>query len=106
MLMRRSKRRYLAIVYDLERSQSEVKREIEEQFMQLFGTVAVEFAFLRTYQCKNERILILGCDLEYLERILITVALVCKPITTISLSGTLRRLRRRLDSIQADILNA
>jgi len=104
-LMMRSKRRYLAILFDLERSQTEIKRDIEDRFMQLFGTIAVEDAFLRSYQSKKNGILILGCDLEYLEKVLFTIAVVCKPMTTLSLSGTLRRLRRRLDSIQLDSPN-
>ena len=97
MLKRRNKRRYLAILYDLSMSHMDVRREIDERFTELFGSLAIEFAYVRAYYCKHEGILILGCDLNYVEQILFTVAVLRRPVTAIAMSGTLRRLRKGLD---------
>jgi RNase P/RNase MRP subunit POP5 len=97
MLRRRSKRRYFAIQSKLSLSQGELTRVVEQRFTELFGNIATQFAYLRSYRSKHQGILILGCDLEYVEQILFTLALLHYPITCIAMSGTLRRLRKGLD---------
>ena len=96
MLRRKNKRRYLALLYDPNTSQTEVKGDIQGRFMELFGSVATELAYLRTYHSKQNGILILSCDLEYLEKILFTIAMMAQPMTAVMMSGTIRKLRERL----------
>jgi hypothetical protein len=43
--------------------------------------------------------LILGCDLNYVEQVLFTIAVLRHPMTAIAMSGTLRRLRKGLDKL-------
>ena len=50
MLRRRNKRRYLAILCKLDLSLAELRREIEQRFTELFGSVAIEFAYVRILQ--------------------------------------------------------
>ena len=96
MLRRRNKRRYLAVLYDPNTSQTEVKGDIQGRFMELFGSLAMELAYLRAYHSKQNGILILSCDLEYLEKILFTIAMMAQPMTAVMMSGTIRKLRERL----------
>jgi len=96
MLRRKNKRRYLAVLYDPNTSQTEVKGDIQGRFMELFGSLATELAYLRTYHSKQNGILILSCDLEYLEKILFTIAMMAQPMTAVMMSGTIRKLRERL----------
>jgi RNase P/RNase MRP subunit POP5 len=98
MLRRRNKRRYLAVLYDPNTSQTEVKGDIQRRFTELFGSLATELTYLRAYHSRHSGILILGCDLEYLERILFTIAMMEQPMTAVMMSGTIRKLRERLDS--------
>ena len=101
MLRRKNKRRYLAVMYDPNTSQTQVKGDIQGRFMELFGSIATELAYLRAYHSKQNGILILSCDLEYLERILFTIAMMEQPMTVVMMSGTIRKLRERL--IQSEI---
>jgi RNase P/RNase MRP subunit POP5 len=98
MLRRKNKRRYLAVMYDPNTSQTQAKGDIQGRFMELFGSIATELAYLRAYHSKQNGILILSCDLEYLERILFTIAMMVQPMTAVMMSGTIRKLRERLDS--------
>ena len=75
MLRRKNKRRYLAVMYDPNTSQTQVKGDIQGRFMELFGSIATELAYLRAYHSIQNGILIMSCDLEYLERILFTIAM-------------------------------
>lgn len=99
MLRRRSKRRYLAILYRLDLSHAEIRRKVEQRFTELFGNMAIQFAYLKSYRSKYQGIFILGCDLEYLEQILFTIAVLHHPMAAIAMSGTLRRLRKGLDEL-------
>jgi RNase P/RNase MRP subunit POP5 len=101
MLRRKNKRRYLAVLYGPNKSQTQVKADIQGRFMELFGTLAAEMAHIRVYHSKQNGILILSCDLEYLERILFTIAMMEQPMTAVMMSGTIRKLRERL--IQSEI---
>ena len=103
MLRRRNKRRYLAILCKLDLSLGELRREIEQRFTELFGSVAIEFAYVRSYSSKYQGILILGCDLNYIEQVLFTIAVLHHPMTSIAMSGTLRRLRKGLDKLNCDL---
>lgn len=105
MLRRRNKRRYLAILYKLDLSVAELRREIDQRFTELFGSLAIEFAYVRSYYTKHQGILILGCNLKYIEQILFTIAVLHHPMTAIAMSGTLRRLRKGLDELNY-IMNA
>jgi RNase P/RNase MRP subunit POP5 len=105
MLRRRNKRRYLAILYKLDLSLAELRREIDQRFTELFGSLAIEFAYVRSYYTKYQGILILGCNLKYIEQILFTIAVLHHPMTAIAMSGTLRRLRKGLDELNY-IVNA
>lgn len=96
MLRRKNKRRYLAVLYDPNTSQTEVKGDIQGRFMELFGSLATELAYLRAYHSKQNGILLLSCDLEYLEKILFTIAMMAQPMTAVMMSGTIRKLRERL----------
>lgn len=98
MLRRRNKRRYLAVLYDPNDFQIDSKRNIQGRFTELFGSIATELAYLRLYHSGHKGILILGCDLEYLERILFTIAMMQQPMTAVTMSGTIRKLRGRLES--------
>jgi RNase P/RNase MRP subunit POP5 len=103
MLRRRNKRRYLAILCKLDLSLAELRREIEQRFTELFGSVAIEFAYVRSYSSKYQGILILGCDLKYIEQVLFTIAVLHHPTTAIAMSGTLRRLRKGLDKLNYNL---
>jgi RNase P/RNase MRP subunit POP5 len=96
MLRRKNKRRYLAVQYDPNTSQTQVKGDIQGRFMELFGSLAAELAYLRMYHSKQNGILIMSCDLEYLERILFTIAMMKQPMTAVLMSGTIKKLRERL----------
>ena len=101
MLSRKNRRRYLAVLYEPNKSQTQVMRDIQGRFMELFGCLATELAYLRVYNSKQNGILILSCDLEYLERILFTIAMMDQSMTVVMMSGTIRKLRERL--IQSEI---
>jgi len=103
MLRRRNKRRYLAILCKLDLSLAELRRELEQRFTELFGSVGIEFAYVRSYSSKYQGILILGCDLNYIEQVLFTIAVLHHPMTAIAMSGTLRRLRKGLDKLNYNL---
>jgi RNase P/RNase MRP subunit POP5 len=94
MLKRRDKRRYLSIVHAGESSDSFVNAIIK-RFSELFGSIATERAAIRlVQQGANESII--NCSLEQLENVLVAITLIDQQVVTIGMSGSIRRLLRRM----------
>ena len=63
---------------------------------ELFGHITTEKSPIRLIQSKEMNIIVICCKLEGLDNILSTIALTDPPIVTLDISGTLKRLQRRL----------
>ena len=68
---------------------------IKKRNSELFGHIANEKSFIRLIQPEGTNLIIISCKLEGLENILSTIALSYPPLTTLDMSGTLKRLRKR-----------
>ena len=105
MLNHREKRRYLAIMYD-ENSlyrPSQLHEKIVERFKDLFGVIHSEFAMLKLYDSEIGNILFVGCKLKYLDYLLVSLSMTQPSFTVVSLSGTLKKLRKNVSRL--DIRN-
>ena len=98
MLNHKEKRRYVAIMYDesgLYRP-FQIHEKIVVRFRELFGIFQSEMAMLKLYDSEFGNIMIVGCKLKYLEYFLVSLTLTQPALTTVSLSGTLKRLRKNV----------
>jgi hypothetical protein len=105
MLNHREKRRYLAIMYD-ENSlyrPLQLHEKIIERFKELFGVIHSELATLKIYDSEIRNILFIGCKLKYLDYLLVSLSMTQPSSTVISLSGTLKKLRKNVSGL--DIRN-
>ena len=101
MLNHREKRRYLALMYDENSvySTSQLHEKIVERFKDLFGIINSELATLKQYDSGFGNILFLGCKLKYLDYLLISLSMTQPPFTVITLSGTIKKLKRNVSKL-------
>jgi RNase P/RNase MRP subunit POP5 len=96
MLKRRNKRRYLALLHSGQYDGIDIVNLIKIRSSELFGHITTEKSPIRLIQSKEMNIIVICCKLEGLDNILSTIALTDPPIVTLDISGTLKRLQRRL----------
>lgn len=99
MLNRRDKRRYLAIwTGDQGYDRRRIVDAITKRSTELFGQIATEKARIRFIaEDEKEVIVIISCKLEMLGTMLSTIVLMHPPIVLLSISGTLKALRTRME---------
>ncbi len=105
MLNHREKRRYVAIMYDengLYRP-FQLHEKIVERFKELFGVIHSELAMLKLYDSQIGNILFVGCKLKYLDYLLVSLSMTQPSFIVVSLSGTLKKLRKNISTL--DIRN-
>ncbi len=105
MLNHREKRRYLAIIFDENNvyRHFQLHEKIVERFKELFGVIHYELAMLKLYDSEIGNILFVGCKLKYLDYFLFSLSLTQPSFTVVSLSGTIKKLRKNVSSL--DIRN-
>ncbi|HXV46113.1 MAG TPA: Rpp14/Pop5 family protein [Nitrososphaera sp.] len=96
MLNRRAKRRYLLIMHTCEAS--DAVSAITKRCSELFGSIAAEKAAVRLVKPENGMTTI-KCRLEQLDNVLVSIALTDPSVVTLDISGTMKRLQRRLAKI-------
>lgn len=99
MLNRRDKRRYLAIWNGERRyDRRKIVDAVSKRSSELFGPIATEKAKIRFIGVdEKEVIIIISCKLEMLGSMLSTIVLMHPPIVLLSISGTLKALRTRIE---------
>jgi len=106
MLKHREKRRYVAILYSEPHLYKPVQLHeiIVRRFKELFGVLHCELAMLRLYDSKFGNTLFIGCKLKYLDNFLFSLSMTQPPVTVISLSGTLKKLRKNVSTLNLETL--
>ena len=99
VLRRKPKKRYISILHA--GGDSEVQEAISKRCAELFGSVAVEKAAIRLLGAYSDFIII-RCNLSEIHAVLVSLALVNPPMITLAMSGSVRRLRKRLEPIGKD----
>ena len=101
MLNHREKRRYVAIMYD-ENSiyrPFQLHEKIGIRFKELFGVFQMQSALLKLYDSEFGNVMIVGCKLKYLDYFLVSLVLGEPSLTVVSISGTLKRLRKNVSKM-------
>jgi RNase P/RNase MRP subunit POP5 len=108
MLNRRDKRRYLAIWNgDHRYDRRKIVEAISTRSSELFGQIATEKARIRFIGIDDKDvIIIISCRLELLGSMLSTIVLMQPPIVLLSISGTLKALRTRMERDAEKFLSA
>jgi len=98
MLNHREKRRYLAVMYEVDIffQPNQIHEKIVSRFKELFGSLHAELAFLKLYDSELDSILFIGCKLKYLDNLLVSLSMTQPSLTVVSLSGTLKKLRKNV----------
>ena len=106
MLKHREKRRYVAILYSDTHLYKPVQLHeiILRRFKELFGVLHCEFAMLRLYDSKFGNTLFIGCKLKYLDNFLFSLSMTQPPVIVLSLSGTLKKLRKNVSALNLETL--
>jgi RNase P/RNase MRP subunit POP5 len=65
---------------------------------ELFGSIAAEKAAIKLVKSENS-IAIIKCRLDQLDDVLVSIALTDPPVVTLDMSGSMKRLQRRLAKI-------
>lgn len=86
----------MAILHGEEDEEIRIVNLIKKRNSELFGHIATEKSSIRLIRSEGINIIIIRCKLESLKNILSTIALTNPPLTTLAISGTLKRLRKRL----------
>ena len=86
----------MAILHGEEDEEIRIVNLIKKRNSELFGHIATEILSIRLIQSEGTDLIIIRCKLEGLDNILSTIALSYPPLTTLDMSGTLKRLRKRL----------
>lgn len=76
----------------------EIVNLVKKRNSELFGYIATEKSSIRLIRSELMNTIIISCKLVSLDNILSTIALIDPPLVTIDMSGTLKRLLRRLPS--------
>ena len=106
MLKHREKKRYVAILYSETHSYKPVQLHeiIVRRFKELFGVLHCELAMLRLYDSQFGNTLFIGCRLKYLDNFLLSLSMTQPPVTVVSLSGTLKKLRKNVSTLNLETL--
>ena len=106
MLKHREKRRYVAILYAEPHLYKPVQLHeiIVRRFKELFGVLYCELAMLRLYDSEFGNTLFIGCKLKYLDNFLFSLNKNKTKISVISLSGTLKKLRKNVSTLNLETL--
>lgn len=106
MLRHREKRRYVAILYSETHLYNPVQLHeiIVRRFNELFGVLQCELAMLRPYDSKFGNTLLIGCKLKYLDDLIFSLSMTQPPVVVISLSGTLKKLRKNVSTLNLETL--
>ena len=81
----------------------QLHQKIVERFEDLFGVIHSELAMLKLYDSEIGNILFVGCKLKYLDYLLVSLSMTQPSFTVVSLSGTLKKLRKNVSRL--DIRN-
>jgi RNase P/RNase MRP subunit POP5 len=76
----------------------DVINAITRRCSELFGSIAAEKAGIRLV-VKSDDTTIIKCRLDQLDNVLVAIALTDPPAVTLDISGSMKRLRRRLAKI-------
>jgi RNase P/RNase MRP subunit POP5 len=76
---------------------------IKRRNSELFGYIATEKSSIKLIRSERMNTIIISCKLASMDNILSTIALIDPPLVTIDMSGTLKRLLRRLPSTATTI---
>ena len=71
----------------------QLHEKIGIRFRELFGIFQMQSAMLKLYDSEFRNIMIVRCKLKYLDCFLVSLVLTDPPLTVVSISGTLKRLR-------------
>lgn len=106
VLKHREKRRYVAILYSETQLYKPVQLHeiIVRRFKELFGVLHCELAMLRLYDSEFGNTLLIGCKLKYLDNFLFSLSMTQPPVIVISLSGTLKKLRKNVSTLNLETL--
>jgi RNase P/RNase MRP subunit POP5 len=96
VLSRRAKRRYLSVMHAGQTG--DAVDAITKRCSSLFGSIAAEKAAIRIVKSENG-VMIIKCRLDQLDNVLVAIALTDPPAATLDMSGSMKRLRRRLAKI-------
>lgn len=91
MLRRREKHRYLAILH----SQPRAVEELQKRHAELFGQISAKKAGIKE-MWSDQQVTVVRCSLESTDSVLASAALCYPPMCVLDVSGTIKRLRRRL----------
>lgn len=106
MLRHREKRRYVAIWY----SETSIYKPIQlheiivRRFRELFGVLHCELAILRLYDSEFGNTLLIACKLKYIDNFLVSLSMTQPPVIVISISGTLKKLRKNVSTLNLETL--
>jgi hypothetical protein len=93
-LKRREKRRYISLMHGC--PSAEAAMVIEKRMQELYGTIVHERASLKVTR-SGENVSVFRCTLGYERQLLVTIALAGKPVVTLDMSSSVRRIKKRLD---------
>lgn len=77
----------------------ELHESIGTRFKELFGIFQVHSAMLKLYDSEFSNIMIVRCKLKYLDFFLASLVLSDPSVTVVSMSGTLKRLRKNVSKM-------
>jgi RNase P/RNase MRP subunit POP5 len=95
VLRRKPKRRYLTILY--KGNDVEAFEILEQRCKDLFGAVTLEKAGLRLLK-SYPGIMLVRCRLSHLHPILVSITFANPAMVTLDMSGSMSRLKRRLEA--------
>lgn len=77
----------------------QIHEKIVIRFKEIFGIFQSEFAMFKLYDSEFGNIMIIGCKLKYLDYFLVSLTLTQPALTVVSLSGTLKKLRKNVSRL-------
>ena len=77
----------------------DVEKLILSRHTELFGVIAASNAQIK-FVNKNRNLLVIRCSLSSVKLVLVTIALLKLPILVLSISGTLRSLKKRTSRLE------
>lgn len=82
-----------------EKNSIEIFNILKHRYVELFGSLSIELTSIFLFNSNHNKVLIISCNLKYLNNILTSISMVRPPITTISMSGTMKKLRKNIREI-------
>ncbi len=77
----------------------QLNEKIGIRFKELFGVFQMQSAMLKIYDSDFGNIMIMGCKLKYLDYFLVSLVLGEPSLTVVSISGTLKKLRKNVSKM-------